>query len=117
MLRKRLFASWWTEAEWSEDKIQPPVAHAIVATQEAEIRRIAIQSQPEQKKFARSYFGKILHKNRACGVAQGKGREFKPQYHTHTKKYSPQGHAPSDLLPPAGAAPPKICVTCWGPNI
>jgi hypothetical protein len=32
------------------------------------------------------YLKKILHKNRAGGVAQGAGLEFKPQYHTHTHK-------------------------------
>jgi hypothetical protein len=29
-----------------------------------------------------------LHKNRAGGVAQGKGPKFKPQYHTQKKKKS-----------------------------
>jgi hypothetical protein len=41
----------------------------ILATQEAEIRRIMVQSQLGQK---------ILHKNRAGRVAQGEGPEFKP---------------------------------------
>jgi hypothetical protein len=49
-------------------------------TQEAEIRRIMVRSQlglivPE------TLSQKNLHKNRAGGVAQGKGPEFKPQYH------------------------------------
>jgi hypothetical protein len=53
----------------------------ILATQEAEIRRITIQSQPR----------KIVHKTisiktnpitkRASGVAQSVIPEFKPQYH------------------------------------
>jgi hypothetical protein len=60
----------------------PPI---ILATQEAEIRKIKFQSQP----------GQIVHKTlsrkhptqkRAGGVAQGVGPEFKPQYHKQTKK-------------------------------
>jgi hypothetical protein len=54
----------------------------ILATQEAEIRMIMVQRQPEQ------IVGKILsqkthHKKRAGGVAQGEGLEFKPQYHNN----------------------------------
>jgi hypothetical protein len=49
----------------------------ILATQEAEIGRIVVQSQPRQ----------IVHETqsskRAGGVAQGIGPEFKPQ---HRKK-------------------------------
>jgi hypothetical protein len=57
----------------------------ILATQEAEIRRIVVWSQPEQivpETLPRKY---PSHK-RAGGVAQGDGPEFKPQYRTHTKK-------------------------------
>jgi hypothetical protein len=54
----------------------------ILAIQEAEIRRIAVQSQPgqivheplSQKKLSQEKKG-------AGGVAQGIGPEFKPQYH------------------------------------
>jgi hypothetical protein len=58
---------------------------AILATQEAEIRRISVQSQSRQ----------IVHETlsqenpsqtRAGGVAQGIGPEFKPQYHKKTKQ-------------------------------
>jgi hypothetical protein len=49
----------------------------IIATQEAEIRRIEVRSQPSLR-------DPIL--KRAGGVAQGEGPEFKPHYHTHTKK-------------------------------
>jgi hypothetical protein len=31
---------------------------------------------------------KIHHKKKAGGVAQAVGLEFKPQHHTHKKKYS-----------------------------
>jgi hypothetical protein len=57
----------------------------ILATQEAEIRRITVQSQPRQ----------IVHKTlsrknsiqkRAGAVAQGGGTEFKPQYQKKKKK-------------------------------
>jgi hypothetical protein len=52
----------------------------IIATQEAEIRRIAVQSQPGQIVQA-TLSRKTLPKNRASGVAQGEGPGFKPQYH------------------------------------
>jgi hypothetical protein len=52
----------------------------ILATQEAEIKRIMVQSQPQQI-VCETLFPKALHKNRAGGVAQGEGPEFKPQYH------------------------------------
>jgi cytochrome c-type biogenesis protein CcmH/NrfF len=45
----------------------------ILATQEAEIRRIAVRRQPRK-----TLSQKTLHKNRAGGVAHGKGPEFKP---------------------------------------
>jgi hypothetical protein len=56
-----------------------PSGYGLLATQEAEMRRIIIQSQP----------GQIVHKNltqkyptqkRDSGMAQGVGPEFKPQY-------------------------------------
>jgi hypothetical protein len=58
----------------------------ILATQEAEIRRIMVQSQPGQivcKTISQKK--KKNHKNRTCGVAQGKGPEFKLQYHQKKK--------------------------------
>jgi hypothetical protein len=51
----------------------------ILATQEAEIRRIAVQSLPGQI-VQKTPSRKALHKNRAGGVAQGEGPEFKSQY-------------------------------------
>jgi hypothetical protein len=52
----------------------------ILATQEAEIRRIEFQSQPWQI-VHETLSQKTLHKNRAGRVAQGEGPEFKPQHH------------------------------------
>jgi hypothetical protein len=50
----------------------------ILATQEAEIRRIMVQSQPEQIVFE-TLFRKNPSQKRAGGVAYGVGPEFKPQ--------------------------------------
>jgi hypothetical protein len=49
----------------------------ILATQEAEIKRIAARSQPGQI-VRETPSRKTLHKNRDSGVAQGEGPEFKP---------------------------------------
>jgi hypothetical protein len=57
----------------------------IPATQEAEIRRIKVRSQPRQI-VSQDPISKTLHKNKAGGVAQGEGPEFKPQYHKKKKK-------------------------------
>jgi hypothetical protein len=57
----------------------------IPATQEAEIRRISIRSQPRQivhKILSR----KTPSQKRTGGVAEGVGPEFKPQYHKKKKK-------------------------------
>jgi hypothetical protein len=43
-----------------------------------------VQSSPG-KQFKRPYLEKTHHKNRAGGVAQGEGPEFKPQYHKKKK--------------------------------
>jgi hypothetical protein len=51
----------------------------ILATQEAEIRRIVVQSQPGQI-VLQDPISKNLHKSRAGRVAQGEGPEFKLQY-------------------------------------
>jgi hypothetical protein len=51
----------------------------IPATQEAEIRRIMVQSQPGQT-VPRPYLRKTHHKKRAGGVPHGEGPEFKLQY-------------------------------------
>jgi hypothetical protein len=49
----------------------------ILTIQEAEITRIMVQSQPWQI-VHEILAQKTLHKNRAGGVAQGEGPEFKP---------------------------------------
>jgi hypothetical protein len=63
------------------------LTRVIPATQEAEIRRITVQSQPGQI-VRKTLSQKNPSQNRAGGVAQGEGPEFKPRYHTntHTKK-------------------------------
>jgi hypothetical protein len=71
MLHRKRAGHWW-------------LTPIILDTQEAEMRRIVVQSQPWQ----------IVHKTpsqnnsspKGAGrVAQGEGPEFKPQYHTHTQ--------------------------------
>jgi hypothetical protein len=57
----------------------------ILATQEAEIRRIAVQSQPGQI-VHKTPSQKTNPKDRAGRVAQAKGPEFKPQHHKKTQK-------------------------------
>jgi hypothetical protein len=58
----------------------------ILATQEAEIRRIAVLSQPWANSL-RDPISKNEHKKKAfCGVAQGVGPKFKPQYWKKKKK-------------------------------
>jgi hypothetical protein len=52
----------------------------ILATQEAEIRMIVVQSQPGEI-VHETLFRKTLYKNSVGRVAQGEGPEFKPQYH------------------------------------
>jgi hypothetical protein len=61
----------------------------ILATQEAEVRRIVVRSQPGQ--IVRETLSKPItkighHKNRAGEVAEGP--EIKPQYHKKKKKNS-----------------------------
>jgi hypothetical protein len=57
------------------------------ATQKAEIRRIKVQSQPGEIVCRDPILKKAIMRKRAGGVAQGEGPEFKPQHHTHTKRY------------------------------
>jgi hypothetical protein len=56
-----------------------------LATQEAEISRMEVWSQPGQM-VHKTLSQKTHNKKRAGGVAQGVGPEFKHQYHTKKKK-------------------------------
>jgi hypothetical protein len=51
----------------------------ILATQEAEIKRIAVQSQPRQIVY-KTLSQENTSQKRAGGVAQGVGPEFKSHY-------------------------------------
>jgi hypothetical protein len=53
----------------------------IPTTQEAAIRRIAVQSQPWANSSRDPILKKKPSQKRAGGVAQGVDPEFKPQYH------------------------------------
>jgi hypothetical protein len=68
----KIALSWVPVSQW--------LTFVILATQKAEIRRIVVQGQAGQI-VHEILSRKILHKNRADGVAQGEGPEFKPQYH------------------------------------
>jgi hypothetical protein len=59
---------------------------AILATQEAEIRRIAVRSQPRQT-VQETLSRKTVQKNRAGGVAQGDGPKFKPHKKKNWRKH------------------------------
>jgi hypothetical protein len=59
---------------------------AILATQEAEIRRIEVRSQPGQSVLKTLSQKNPSQKKRAGGVAQGVDPEFKPQYCQKKKK-------------------------------
>jgi hypothetical protein len=57
----------------------------ILATQEAEIRKISVRSQPK-KTVRKTLSGKKpFTKKKVGGVGQGVGPEFKPQCHQKTK--------------------------------
>jgi hypothetical protein len=59
--------------------------HVIPDTQEAEIRRTAIRSQPGQIVPCNPIL-KNPSQKRAGGVAQDVGPKYKPQYHRKKKK-------------------------------
>jgi hypothetical protein len=59
----------------------------ILSTQEAEIRRITVWSQPPANTSQDPLKKNPLQKRAWwSGVAWGVGPEFKPQHHTHTQK-------------------------------
>jgi hypothetical protein len=57
----------------------------IQVIQEAETRRIVVQSQPGQRVHKTLFRKTLSQKNWAGGVAQGKGHKFKPQDHKKKK--------------------------------
>jgi hypothetical protein len=58
----------------------------ILTTQEAELRRIAVWSQPEQIVCETLSRKTLITQNWAGRVAQSEGLEFKPQDHQKQKK-------------------------------
>jgi hypothetical protein len=70
----------------------------ILATQEAEIRRIEVRSQPRQI-VCETLSWKTLYKNRTGRVAQGEGPEFKTQHRKKKKKGRAQGAKSRPKLP------------------
>jgi hypothetical protein len=77
-----------------KNKSRAPV---ILATQEAEIRRIAVQSQPGQI-VCETLSRKTLHKNRAGRVAQGEGPEFNPSTRKNKKEEEELSYDPAITL-------------------
>jgi hypothetical protein len=51
----------------------------MLATQDSEIRRTAVQRHPRQI-VHKTLSGKTFHKNKTGGVSQGVDPEFKPHY-------------------------------------
>jgi hypothetical protein len=60
--------------------------HVILATQEAEIRRIIVRSQARQLVSKTLSQKENTSQRRVSGVAQCEGPEFKPQYHKKKRK-------------------------------
>jgi hypothetical protein len=71
----------------------------ILATQEAEIRRITVQSQSGQKVHKTLPQKNPSQKNWAGGVAQGEGPEFKPQHGEKKKKKRTERQVPHSTSP------------------
>jgi hypothetical protein len=66
---------------------QAQVAHAYNPSYSGGRDREDLLSKPAQASSSGDPISKKTHyKKRTGGVAQGIGPEFKPQYHTHTKK-------------------------------
>jgi hypothetical protein len=75
----------WVKSEILSQKCPTRVRHrwlmpVILATQEAAIRRIVVQSQP-RKILCETLSHKNTSQKRTGGVAQGVVPELKPQYH------------------------------------
>jgi hypothetical protein len=80
-----------------------------LATQEAEVRRVEVQSQPGQIVHKTLSREKTQHKNRAGGVAQGEGPKFKPQYCKKKKKNQDVGYSPCCVT---SSCPPSLDFLC-----
>jgi hypothetical protein len=52
----------------------------VILARRQRSRGSRFEASPRQNSSTRPYLRKTLHKNRAGGVAQGEGLEFKPQY-------------------------------------
>jgi hypothetical protein len=92
----------------------------ILATQEAEIRRIAVQSQPRQIVFE-TPSQKIPSGKRAGGVTQGEGPEFKPQNYKNKqaskqKKKNGDSGVPSPALLGGVLCPVLLSFGMWRPG-
>jgi hypothetical protein len=66
-MKKIIARHWW-------------LTPVILTTQDVEIRRILVRSQPRQT-VHEILSQKLLHENRSGGVAQGESPELKPQHH------------------------------------
>jgi hypothetical protein len=66
------------------------VAHACHPTQEAEIRRIAVQSQPRQIICETLSRKRCSTKKGLMEVVQGVGPKFKSQYYQKKKEHRPK---------------------------
>jgi hypothetical protein len=64
----------------------------ILTTQEAEIKRIVVQSQPRQ------IVHETLSQNSGGGVVQSVGPECKPQYHQKKKRHCVKSAVKDELL-------------------
>jgi hypothetical protein len=76
----------------------------ILPTQEAEIRRITVQSQPGQiicETLSQKNPSQKGGGGGAGDMAQGIGPEFKPQYHKKKKKKTTEGGLFENFAPPS----------------
>jgi hypothetical protein len=68
----------WTKTYYKNMAGHQWLTPVILATQEADIRKIMVWSQPGKIAY-KTISQKNLHKNKVGGVAQGEGPDFKPQ--------------------------------------
>jgi hypothetical protein len=83
LTRKNVYDCQWLNKK-SRSARHRWLTPVILATREAEIRRIMVRSQPRQ--IVRETLSQnTLHKNRAGRVAQGKDHGFKPRVQQQKK--------------------------------